>query len=211
MLTDGPRLYVQENVNGRFIIAQVSTNGGESVPISTPFPNVALANLSPDRSELMVGSFTGTGNGSTPMVPPVAERLSPQTDDVSGQDVIRTADGGLLISHGNGLVAVRPNGAGTFQFFTFADPLRPRIGCAGPRTGRFCGFPLLMQIVIAWEKFPAQVRIIVCCFLIGVPKISCNTAIGHLTESFFSSNSSTMAVQTSGPCARREIGSTNKL
>jgi hypothetical protein len=33
VLTDGPRLYVQENINGRFVIAQVSTTGGESVPI----------------------------------------------------------------------------------------------------------------------------------------------------------------------------------
>jgi len=59
LLTDGPRIYIQENVGGRFVVAQVSSAGGETVPISTPFPNVSLLNISPDKSELLVGSFTG--------------------------------------------------------------------------------------------------------------------------------------------------------
>jgi serine/threonine protein kinase len=60
VLTDGARLYVQETVHGRFIVAQVSASGGDTVPIATPFPNTALDNLSLDRIELVVGSFTGS-------------------------------------------------------------------------------------------------------------------------------------------------------
>lgn len=59
VLTDGPRLFVQENVDGHFIIAQVSASGGETVPVPTPFENVEPLNISPDKSELLVGSFTG--------------------------------------------------------------------------------------------------------------------------------------------------------
>ena len=59
VLTDGPRLYIQENISGRFVISQVSAGGGESVPIPTTFTNVALNNISPDKSELLIGSFTG--------------------------------------------------------------------------------------------------------------------------------------------------------
>jgi serine/threonine protein kinase len=38
LLTDGPRVYVQENVEGRFIIAQVASVGGDTVPVATPLP-----------------------------------------------------------------------------------------------------------------------------------------------------------------------------
>ncbi|HTS35066.1 MAG TPA: protein kinase [Candidatus Solibacter sp.] len=59
VLTDGPRLFIQENVDGHFLIAQASSTGGETVPFPTPFANVAPLNISPDKSELLVGSFTG--------------------------------------------------------------------------------------------------------------------------------------------------------
>jgi serine/threonine protein kinase/Tol biopolymer transport system component len=121
VLTDGPRLYVQENLNGRFIVAQVSTNGGESVPINTPFPNVSLASLSPDKSELMVGSFTGTEMDQPLWAIPLPGGSPRRLTDVSGQDVTWTADGGLLISHANGLVITAPNGVGPRQFLTFQE------------------------------------------------------------------------------------------
>src|ERR1700736_2838874 len=47
VLSDGPRLYIQENINGRFVIAQISASGGETVPIATPFANVTPLNISP--------------------------------------------------------------------------------------------------------------------------------------------------------------------
>ena len=122
VLTDGPRLYVQENVNGRFIVAQVSTSGGESLPISTAFPNVALANITPDKSELLVGSFTGSEMDQPLWSLPLPSGTPRKLADLTGQDAIWTADGGLLISHANGLIAVAPNGAGSHQFLTFADP-----------------------------------------------------------------------------------------
>jgi hypothetical protein len=59
LFTDGPRVYVQENAGGRFIIAQVASVGGDTVPVATPFPNVSLDNISSDQSELLFSSFTG--------------------------------------------------------------------------------------------------------------------------------------------------------
>ena len=46
-------------INQSSIHAQASSSGGETVPIHTIFPNVALDNISIDKSELLVGSFTG--------------------------------------------------------------------------------------------------------------------------------------------------------
>jgi len=59
VLTDGPRLYLQEMVNGRAILAQVSADGGDVVQIPAPFSNVRLLSVAP--GVLLVGSFTGEG------------------------------------------------------------------------------------------------------------------------------------------------------
>jgi eukaryotic-like serine/threonine-protein kinase len=59
VLTDGPRLYLQERMNGRAVLAQVSAEGGDVVEIPAPFPNVRLLGVAPGA--LLVGSFTGEG------------------------------------------------------------------------------------------------------------------------------------------------------
>jgi Tol biopolymer transport system component/DNA-binding winged helix-turn-helix (wHTH) protein len=57
VVTDGPRLYFQETVNDHQILSQVSADGGEVVQIPTPFSNVAVLDLSPTSSEILVQSF----------------------------------------------------------------------------------------------------------------------------------------------------------
>ena len=59
ILTDGPRLYLQENVNGHAVLAQVSAEGGDVVQIPTSFPNAALLGVAPGA--LLVQPFTGEG------------------------------------------------------------------------------------------------------------------------------------------------------
>jgi|SRR5579862_511305 len=59
VLTDGPRLYLQERVNGRAVLAQVSADGGDVVQIQTAFPNAGLLSVAPGA--LLVQSFTGEG------------------------------------------------------------------------------------------------------------------------------------------------------
>ena len=88
VLTDGPRLFVQENVDGRFVIAQVSAAGGDTVPMSTPFANVAPLNISPDKSELLVGSFTGAELDQQLWALPVLGGSPRRVSDLPGWDGI---------------------------------------------------------------------------------------------------------------------------
>jgi eukaryotic-like serine/threonine-protein kinase len=111
VLTDGPRLYIQENIHGRFVVAQVSASGGESVPIAAPFPNVALDNMSPDRSELVLGSFTGTEVDQPLFGMPTLGGSPRRLTDLAGQDAIWMPNGDLLISHASDLIEVGHNGA----------------------------------------------------------------------------------------------------
>src|SRR3989475_11615790 len=54
---DGSRLYVAETVAERSVIGQVSTEGGETSLIPTPFANLNLFDIAPNHSELLAGSF----------------------------------------------------------------------------------------------------------------------------------------------------------
>ncbi len=110
VLTDGPRLYVQENIDARFAIAQVSAGGGESVPMVTTFPNVSLDNISPDKSELIVGSFTGYEIDQPLWALPVLGGSPHRLTDVNGEDALQLPGGDLLIPRATELVRVTAGG-----------------------------------------------------------------------------------------------------
>ena len=110
VLTDGPRLYFQELKDGRYIVAQVSSAGGETVPIPLPFPNTGLDNISPDKSELVVGTFSGmevdqplwavAPLGGTP------RRLT----DIPGEDAVWLKNGQMAVAHSDKITVVERNG-----------------------------------------------------------------------------------------------------
>jgi serine/threonine protein kinase len=54
LATDGARVYFSEFAEGHMVLAQISTNGGESSRIATPFVNAQLDDISADHSELLV-------------------------------------------------------------------------------------------------------------------------------------------------------------
>ena len=119
VLTDGPRLFIQENVNGRFVIAQVSASGGETVPIPTPFANVSPLNISPDKSELLVASFTGAELDQQLWALPVLGGSPRRVSDLLGWDGNWLPNGNLLIARNNELLEVSPGG--TRKFATLPD------------------------------------------------------------------------------------------
>jgi Tol biopolymer transport system component/predicted Ser/Thr protein kinase len=57
LVTDGARLFFSEYVPDHYVVAQASVGGGEPVPISTPFQNTLVGDISPDRTELLLASF----------------------------------------------------------------------------------------------------------------------------------------------------------
>ncbi|HTL17376.1 MAG TPA: protein kinase, partial [Patescibacteria group bacterium] len=110
VLSDGPRLFIQENVNGRFVIAQVSASGGETVPMPMPFANAAPLNISPDKSELLVGSFTGAELEQQLWALPVLGGSPRRVSDQLAWDGTWLANGNFLIARNNELLEVSPGG-----------------------------------------------------------------------------------------------------
>jgi serine/threonine protein kinase/Tol biopolymer transport system component len=119
VLTDGPRLFIQEHRDGRYLVVQASSSGGDTVPIPTSFPNVALDNISPDKSELLIGSFTGTEEEQVLWALPVLGGNPRRLSDFPGTDGTWTPNNELLIAHENKLWLIPKDGGSAHQF---ADP-----------------------------------------------------------------------------------------
>ena len=119
VLTDGPRIFVEENVGGRYVVAQASSSGGDTVVIPNSFPNVALDNISSDKSELLVGSFTGTELEQVLWALPVLGGTPRRVSDISGEDGGWMPNGDLLVAHENKLWIVPKEGGAARKF---ADP-----------------------------------------------------------------------------------------
>jgi len=64
MLTDGSRLYIAESTGSRQFLVQVSVAGGETSIFPTPFSNIAISDISPDQSQMLVAEAVGTDNES---------------------------------------------------------------------------------------------------------------------------------------------------
>ncbi len=121
VLTDGPRLFIQESAGGHFVVAQVSATGGETVPISTPFQNVALDNISPDKSELLIGTFTGIELEQPLWALPVLGGSPRRLGNVSATDGTWMPNGDLLIAHGTELQVVNPETNAAHKFASAPD------------------------------------------------------------------------------------------
>jgi DNA-binding winged helix-turn-helix (wHTH) protein/Tol biopolymer transport system component len=55
IVTDGARLYFAETIAGHTVAVAVPISGGEPVPIHSPFPDISVSGLSPDKSQLLIG------------------------------------------------------------------------------------------------------------------------------------------------------------
>ena len=121
VLTDGPRLFVQESVGGHFVVAQVSASGGETVPIPTPFQNVALDNISPDKSELLVGTFTGTELEQPLWALPVLGGSPRRLGNISAADGTWMPNGDLLVARGHDLQVVNIETNAAHKFASLPD------------------------------------------------------------------------------------------
>jgi eukaryotic-like serine/threonine-protein kinase len=121
VLTDGARLYFQEFVKGRYVIAQVAVTGGDTVLLNTPFPNASLNNISPDKTELVVGSFNGVELEQPLWALPVVGGSPRRFSSVLGEDGGWMPNGNLLIAHENQLIEVDQSGAS----HTFAELPEP--------------------------------------------------------------------------------------
>ncbi len=67
LVTDGTRLYFSENLGGHSVLRQVSTSGGETVPVPTSLASADIYDFYPGRSELLVKGVAGGSETEWPL------------------------------------------------------------------------------------------------------------------------------------------------
>ena len=98
LATDGSRVYFVRGAANGWEAAQVSVNGGETVPVPAPFEGMVLNDISRDHVKLLVAHSKGTGTElnslywTLPLPGGPAERLG----DVQGHGASWSSDGKLI-------------------------------------------------------------------------------------------------------------------
>jgi len=147
-VTDGPRIYFSEMVGERMALAQVSTTGGEPIEISNPFANVRVADLSPTRSELLVGTFIGSEEEMPIWILPLPSGSPRRLDNVFARDAAWSPDGQQIVyANGSELDVARSDGSESHKLVSISgvpswpswspDGSRLRFTLADPRTNSY--------------------------------------------------------------------------
>jgi serine/threonine protein kinase/Tol biopolymer transport system component len=113
IVTDGTRLYFLKTVQGRSAVAEVSTAGGDAALVPTPFPNVALWDIAPDHSQLLVsGSISDLDRESPLWTVPLPAGTPRRLDDVTGHDASWSPDQQQIVyARGTDLYVAQSDGA----------------------------------------------------------------------------------------------------
>ncbi len=119
LFTDGVRLYFTEDVGGSMALAQVSASGGETSVVQTPFANVALWDMAPDRSALLVSSFVGLEPEHALWVLPLPTGTPRRLGDLIGHDAAWLPDGQrIAYAHGRDLYMANSDGTDPHRLAT---------------------------------------------------------------------------------------------
>ncbi len=124
MFTDGPRLYFLEIANGNFRLMQVSALGGDPIQFTNPVLVPVLFDISPDRSQLLVGSFTNSMEMPIWIIPALGG--SPRrVGGVLGDDAAWMPDGQKIVyAHENDLLVVQSQGGEPQKLVTLPGKAR---------------------------------------------------------------------------------------
>ena len=124
LITDGSRLYFTQ-FRAHAELGQVSTAGGETLGVNTPFQNAFVSGINPDHSALLVGEYTGPAPSrfwSLPLPTGSLRRLS----DTDGSEAQWSPDGRqLAYARGVDLYIADTDGAHSRKLQSFRDS-RPR-------------------------------------------------------------------------------------
>jgi Tol biopolymer transport system component len=121
--TDGVRIYFSEARGGHYTLDQVSVNGGEPTPVPLPFANAEVFDISPDHTELLVGSITGRESDEALWVVPVAGGSPRRVGDVAGSSAAWSPNGETIAySRGSELGLVSVDGTNPRRLASVAAP-----------------------------------------------------------------------------------------
>jgi len=119
LLSDGSRVLFTEAVADAFTIAQVSSAGGDTVLIPTPFKNPLLFAISPNRAELLIGSLDPPAGEMPLWVLPLPGGAPRRQGDLRAHDAAWSPDGTKIVyANGQDLYLCNSDGSSSSKLAT---------------------------------------------------------------------------------------------
>jgi eukaryotic-like serine/threonine-protein kinase len=145
-VTDGTRLYYVESPFVSPILKQVSTKGGETSAIATPFQATAIGDISPDRSVMLIPAISLSEDDAPIWTLPLPAGTAYRPGDLFGHDGTWSPDGRQIVfANGNDLYLFGHDGASSKKLLSLPgypaslrwspDGLRLRFSILDPKTG----------------------------------------------------------------------------
>ncbi len=150
LLTDGSRVYFYEFLPSE--LAQVSTSGGEVVPVNMALPNANPYDISPSGSEMLSGTSPSMGALPTLWVVPLPAGSPRRVGDVMAQDATWFPDGQRIVyARDSDLYVARSDGSEARKLWTGAGRnWWPRVSPDGERI-RFTAADQATGVRSLWE------------------------------------------------------------
>jgi len=150
MVTDGSRLYFWESGPG---ISQVSTSGGQTVPLTSGLQNVFVNDISPKGSELLIGTLSSQLSYQNALwIMPLPGGSPRRLADISAQDATWWPDGSKIIYADEAdLYSVKSDGSDKRKLTTVSGRVWwPRVSPDGKRV-RFSLYDPHTTLSSLWE------------------------------------------------------------
>ncbi len=221
VLTDGSRLYITETSGASGVLMQASSAGGQTSAIPNPLPSVALADISPDHTQLLVAGLNGTETEAPLWALPLPSGAPRRMADVVGHSGAWSPDGRkLAFAKGSNLYLANADGTDPRKLITVSGiPSDLRFSPDGARLGltitsidgsstslwemRTDGSEL-HPLLLNWHPIPSE-----CCgvwspegryyFFLDFTSAGFNLWALRESAGFFQRRSSTPFQLTSGP------------
>jgi DNA-binding winged helix-turn-helix (wHTH) protein/Tol biopolymer transport system component len=130
ILTDGPRIYFPEFIDGRLLPRQASVSGGDPAPVPVSVADHHIvADLSPDGTQMLIGAFDDVANetvlnGEVPLwITSTTGGAPRRLGAVTGHATAWLRDGRILVAHGSRFFSVNQDGSDRRDLFS--APGRP--------------------------------------------------------------------------------------
>jgi Tol biopolymer transport system component/DNA-binding winged helix-turn-helix (wHTH) protein len=138
VVTDGARLYFVSREDGRLALMTTSINGGSVEKLASPFANTAIFDVSPDRTELLIGPYTYEGEQIPLWIWPAHGGAPHRLGDVVASEAVWSPAGDLIaITQGNHLMTVHRDGSGLRELHTFSATPHSLVWSADAKEIRF--------------------------------------------------------------------------
>ena len=122
LVTDGTRLYFITPQKTGWTVAEVSAVGGEPVPVTSHLGDTGLFDISPNGSELLIGSL-GTAEEGPLYRLSLPPNLPRRVGDIVAHDASWSPDGEQIIyARGSELYIARQDGSESRRLVTLAGP-----------------------------------------------------------------------------------------